>query len=140
MNLLHLYELLHRAIPNFNGIYYRHTNIEATTNLLKEGYNVIVCTDTILVGVLSLGFETISSITLNLYPENVIEIYDHALNGKWHEARETNDKLYHRIKSVVAQQSYDWIELTKAEFNKIVDFKVGGTRKPIITWHPWTRT
>jgi dihydrodipicolinate synthase/N-acetylneuraminate lyase len=139
LNLLRLFELLQRVVPNFDGIYYRHTNIETATNLLKEGHNIILSTDTILVGVLSLGFDAISSITLNLFPENVTEIYDLVLNGKLREARETNDKLYHRIKTVVAQQTLDWVELTKAEFNKITDIKVGGTRKPTITWNPWTR-
>jgi len=140
LNLLRLYELLQRVVPNFNGVYYRHTNIEAATNLLKEGHNIILSTDTILVGVLALGFETISSITLNLYPEQVTEIYEYVLNGKLREARETNDKLYHRIKGVVAQQTFDWVELLRKEFNKLTDFKVGGTRKPIITWNPWNRT
>ncbi|XP_031634410.1 N-acetylneuraminate lyase B-like [Contarinia nasturtii] len=140
LNLLRLYELLHSAIPNFDGIYYRHTNIEAATNLLKEGHNIILSTDTILVGVLTLGFETISSISLNLYPEHVTEIYEYVLNGKWREARETNDKLFHRIKGVVAQQTFDWVELLKREFNKMADFKVGETRKPTITWNPWNRT
>ena len=133
MNLIRLYDLLHRTIPNFDGIYYRHTDIELATNLLKEGHNVILSTDTILVGVLSLGFDAISSISLNLFPENVTEIYDLVLNAKLREAREVNDKLYRRIKDVVTPEENDWIKSMKLEFNKKVDFKIGEVRKPRVT-------
>jgi len=139
LNLLRLYELLKRTVTNFDGIYYRATNIEIATQILKENYNIILATDTILVGVLSLGFEAISSISLNLFPENLLEIYDLVLNGKLREARELNDKLFLRIKDIVTKESFDWVELFKREFNKRIDFKMGDVRKPRITWTPWNR-
>jgi len=139
LDLLRLYDLLKRTVTNFDGIYYRYTNIELATKLLKENYNIILATDTILVGVLSLGFEAISSISLNLFPEDLLEIYNLVLNGKLREARELNDKLYIRIKEIVTTESLDWVELFKREFNKRTDFKIGDVRIPRITWTPWNR-
>lgn len=139
VNLIRVYDLLHRSVPNFDGIYYRHTNIELATYLLKENYNIILSTDTILVGVLSLGFEAISSIALNLFPENITEIYDLVLNAKLREAREVNDKLYRKIKDVVTLEKTDWVESMKLEFNKKVDFKIGEVRKPRTTTNLWNK-
>lgn len=139
MNTLRLYDLLKRNITNFDGIYYRDTNIELATDLLKEGYNIILSTDTILPGVLTLGFEAISSITFNLFPEQIIEIYNLILNGKLREARDLNDKLYRRIKDTIGNVTTDRIEKFKIEFNKKVDFKVGETRKPRITYDWWNK-
>lgn len=135
VNLVRLTELLQRAYPNYSGVYYRHTNIELANTLLKEGHNVILSTDTILSGVLTLGFETISAITLNIYPEHVIEIYDNILNSKYREAREKDDKLYRQIKDIVAHKTQGWVELMKYEFNKKVDFKLGETRRPRTTYN-----
>lgn len=137
LNLLRMYELMKRDVPNFDGIYYRHTDIEVATNLLKEGHNIIVATDTCLLGVLALGFEAISSISSNLFAENVIEIYECVLNSKLREARELNDKLYRRIRDIVTPDTNDWIERMKIEFNKKTDFKIGELRKPRITWNWW---
>lgn len=137
--MIRLYDLLQRSIPNFDGIYYRHTDIEIATYLLKEGYNIILSTDTILVGVLSLGFDGISSIAMNLFPEIVTEIYDLVLNAKLREAREVNDKFYHRIREVVALQTQDWVGSMKLEFNKKADFKIGELRKPHITFDWWNK-
>lgn len=139
MNIIRAYDLLKRAIPNFDGIYYSHTNIELATNLLKEGYNIIINTDTILVGVLSLGFDAISSITINLYPENITEIYDLVINAKLREAREVYDKLYRRINDVIHTQTHDWVESMKLEFNKNAGFIIGELRKPHITWNWWDK-
>jgi len=139
LNILRLYDLLKRNVPSFDGIYYRHTDIELATNLLKEGYNIILSTDTILPGVLTLGFEAISSITLNLFPEQIIEIYNMILNGKLREARDLNDKLYRHIRDVLGNVTTDWIEHLKIEFNKKVDFKVGEIRKPHITYDWWNK-
>lgn len=135
VNLLRLYELLDRAYPNYSGVYYRYTNLELATTLLKEGYNIILSTDTILSGALTLGFETISAITLNLYPEYVIEIYENIRSSKYREARESDDKLYRRIKEIVAGKTYGWVEIMKTEFNKKVDFKIGETRRPRTTYN-----
>lgn len=134
MNLIRVYELIQRTVPNFVGIYYRHTNIEVANDLLKLGVNIILTTDTILSGVLTLGFDAISSIVYNIYPENVHEIYDLVLNTKLREATEINDKLYNRIKTILTG-TVDWIEVLKHELNKKVDFKVGELRKPRITWN-----
>lgn len=133
--MLRLYELLDRAYPNFSGVYYRHTNLELANTLLKEGYKIILSTDTILSGALILGFETISAITLNIFPEYVTEIYENVLNSKYREARENDEKLYRRIKDIVANKPYGWVELMKTEFNKKVDFKIGETRRPHTTYN-----
>lgn len=102
---------------------------------MKEGYNIILSTDTILSGALTLGFETISAITLNLYPEYVIEIYENIRSSKFREARESDDKLYRRIKEIVSGKTYGWVEIMKTEFNKKVDFKIGETRRPRTTYN-----
>lgn len=130
-----MHTLMQRTVPNFVGTYYRHNDIEHATCLLKEGHTIILGTDTTLVGVLTLGFDAISSITMNLYPETVTEIYEMVLNGKLREARDSNDKLYRRIKDVLGNEtSVDWVELMKMEFNKKTGIKVGELRKPRITY------
>lgn len=135
VNMVRLYELLKRTITTFGGFYYRHTDFEDATILLKEDTTVILSTDLTTVGVFTLGFDTISTITLNLYPEFVTEIYDYVRNGKLREARDTNDKLYRRIKDLVGDfTTTDWIEKFKYEFDKKTDIKVGGLRKPRITY------
>lgn len=131
---------MQRTVPNFVGTYYRYTDIEHATTLLKAGQYIILSTDTILTGVLTLGFDAISSITMNLYPENVTEIYDMVLNGKLREARDTNDKLYRRIKDVLGDETTaDWVEVMKLEFNKKTDIKVGELRKPRITYDRYNK-
>lgn len=134
MNLIRVNELIQRTITNWSGIYYRDTNIEVANDLLKQGGHIILTTDTILSGVLTLGFDAISSIAYNIFPENVTEIYDLVINTKLREASEINDKLYHRIKDILTG-TVDWIEVLKHELNKKVDFKVGELRKPRITWN-----
>lgn len=133
-----MHELIQRSVPNFSGLYYRHSNLEIAQDLLKEGLNIIICTDTILTGILSLGFDAISSIALNIFPENILEIYDLILNGKLRDARELNDKLYHRIKDVVGSPTVDWIEVLKLELNKKLDINLSVLRKPHTTWN-WGR-
>lgn len=132
--MLRLNELLQRSVTNFSGFYYRHTNLEIAQDLLKDGVNVIIATDTILTGVLVLGFDAISSVILNLFPENILEIHNFILNSKLREARELNEKLYRRIKDVIHSPTADWIEVMKLELNKKVDFKMGSLRKPHLTW------
>lgn len=139
LNLLRLVDLLERAYPNYSGVYYRHTNIELANALLKEGHHIILSTDTILTGVLTLGFETISAITLNIYPEHVTEIYEFIQNSKYREARERDEKLYRQIRDIIAHKDQGWVELMKSEFNKKVDFKIGETRRPRTTYNQYMK-
>lgn len=126
---------MQKAVPNFTGTFYRHNDIEHAHNLLKEGHKIIMATDTILIGVLSLGFDAISSVSMNLFPENVTQIYEMVLNGKLREAADYNDKLYRRIKDVLGQEtSVDWVGHMKLEFNKKSGINVGELRKPHITY------
>lgn len=127
-------DLLQRSVPNFSGFFYRHTNIEQAYDLLKDGVNLIIATDTILPGILTLGFEAIASVALNVFPENTVEIYDLMLNGKIREARDANDKLQRRIKDISHNHLTDPIEVMKLELNKKVDWKLGELRRPRLTW------
>lgn len=141
LNMVRLCELMKRSITTFAGFYYRHTDIKEATILLKEDITVIMNTDVTLVGVLTLGFDAITTMTLNLYPEFVTEIYDYVLNGKLRDARDTNDKLYRRIKDLVGDlTTTDWIEKFKYEFDKKTDIKVGELRKPRITYDFFKKT
>lgn len=135
MNLVRFHNLVLRSVNNYSGIYYRDTNIELVEDLLKFGAHLILSTDTILVGALALGVDAISSITLNVYPENIVEIYELILNNKLHEARELNNKLYLRIRDIVTDPTIDWVELFKVEFNKRIDIKIGHVRRPQITFN-----
>lgn len=136
--MVRMYDLLKRTITTFTGFYYRYTDIEVATILLKEDTTVIIDTDLIFLGVLTLGFDTISTITMHLYPEFITEIYDYVFTGKFREARDTTDKYYRRIKDMVGDYTKltttDWVEKFKYEFDKKTDIKVGELRKPRITF------
>lgn len=136
MNLLRFYELIEKSCPNFRGIFYRHSDIEMAYDLLKTGCHLIMCSDTLFTGLKSLGFDGFCSISLNLWPERVMEIYDYMCHWKLREAYEVHNKLCDCIREICNNKlTYcDWVEAFKLKFTKVVDFNVGGLRQPRCTW------
>lgn len=136
VNILRFYELIGKSCTNFCGVFYRCGDVELAYDLHKTGCHVILCTDTLLPGVMTLGFNTFCMISLNVCTDSVHQIYEHMCNSKLREAYDVYNKYYTFIKEICNNQvAYcDWVEVFKCKFNKVVDFNVGGVRKPHVTF------
>lgn len=134
--MIRFYELIGKTCPNFNGLFYRYYDIEMAQELFNKGCRLIMCTDTLLTGLQSLGFDAFCMISLNLWPEQVKETYDLMCNLKLREARELHTKLCDCIKETCDNRLtyWDWVGSFKEKFSKIVGFNLGGLRKPRTTW------
>ncbi|XP_055298499.1 N-acetylneuraminate lyase B-like [Sitodiplosis mosellana] len=136
LNMVRFYELIQKSCPNFCGIFYRYGEIEVAYALWKNGCHLIMCNDTLLPGLKSLGFDAFCLISLNLWPEKVMETYGYTCQWKLREAYEVHIKLCDCIKEICNNhlKYCDWVEAFKSKFGKVVDFNVGGLRKPHCTW------
>lgn len=112
---------------------YTNGDMEIGVQLIKKGRNIILGADTILWGALALGFDAAILTTLSICPELIRQIYDHFLDNKQIEGREAQLQLNRRIKEILAQDTGEWVENMKNEFNRTNEtFKVGPVRKPTI--------
>lgn len=112
---------------------YTNGDMEIGVQLIKKGRNIILGADTILWGALALGFDAAILTTLSICPELIRQIYDHFLDNKQKEGREAQLQLNRRIKEILAQDTGEWVENMKNEFNRTNEtFKVGPVRKPTI--------
>lgn len=127
-------ELVTKYVTNFRGIFYGHDNIAMAYDLFKDGYNVIVCQETLFTGLRFLGFDTFCFISLNLYPEQFKQMYEYMGNYKYREAYDLFNKYYETVKDLFKNQPYDFVEIFKTKFNKMVDFNLGGLRRPQYTF------
>lgn len=127
-------DMVEKCCNNFCGIIWRDTDIECATSLLRDGRKIIVCCDTTMCAWMTIGFDTLICITLNIVPDLVKEIHDCMCRDKVTEARDYQWKLIRRCKEICVEDTCDWIECMKREFNKVhTTFNVGGLRKPICT-------
>lgn len=126
-------DLVTKYVNNFGGIFYGHTDIVVAQELLKMNVHVIIVHDTLLVGLKTLGFDTFSFIGLNIWADRFKEILDLLNNYKLREAIDIHVKILDNIKDLFKNQMLDLVDIFKMKFNKIVDFNVGGVRKPIVT-------
>lgn len=128
-------DLVTKYVNNFGGIFYGHTDIVVAQELLKTGYKVIITHDTtLLLGLKTLGFDTFSFIGLNILPDHFKEIIDLLNNYKLREAIDIHTKILDIFKDTFKNQVLDYVDILKLKFNKIVDFNVGGVRKPVLTF------
>lgn len=132
MNILRFYGLIEKTCKNFVGIFYRCDDVELAYDLYKTNCHVIMCANTILLSLMTLGFDAFCMISLNTYPECIRGIYDFMINSKLREAYDANTKYYTYIKEISTTKigCFDWVEVFKGKFNEAVDFNVGGLRKP----------
>lgn len=128
-------DMVTKYVNNFGGIFYGHTDIVVAQELLKDGYHVIIVHDTLLLGLKTLGFDTFSFIGLNIWPDRFKEIIDLLNNFKLRDAFDIHTKILDNIKDLFKNQMLDYVEILKLKFNKIVDFNVGGVRKPFVTFN-----
>lgn len=130
MNLARFYDLAERHISSFCGIEYADGNLAEAVTVLKEGRNVLLGSDTVLVAGLSLGLDSAILTTLNICPEYVSDIYDSICNNKLHDAQEAQKKLNQRVWDITKMGKLDWNEAMKTEFNKVnPQFQCGPWRK-----------
>jgi N-acetylneuraminate lyase len=131
LDLPRFLELAEQHISTFCGIDYVNGDLTEAVTLLKQGRNIFIGHDTILVAALALGFDAAILTTLNIVPEFVITIYESILNNKLREAQEAQIKLNHRIGEITNYGKLDWVESMKTEFNKVnTVFQAGPWRKP----------
>lgn len=131
VNLVRFCDLAEQNINTFCGIEFAHGDLAEGVQILKEGRNVLLGCDSILVAGLSLGFDAAILSSLNIVPEFVINILDSVYNSKLHEAQEAQNKLNERVWAITDHGRLDWLETMKNEFNKInADFQCGPWRKP----------
>lgn len=126
-------DLVSKYVNNFSGILYGDTDIVVAQELLREGYHVIIAHETLLLGLKSLGFDTFSFISLNIWPDRYKEIIELLNNYKLREAIDIHYKLVDSLREIFKNQMLDYVEILKLRLNKIVDFNLGGVRKPILT-------
>lgn len=123
-------DLMEREIPSFRGLKYTNGDMEIGIQMLKEDRNILLGADTILIGALSLGFDSAILTTLSICPEYSIEILKHCENSDYNAALEAQKKLNLRIKEIMSNGTGEWVESMKKEFNKLnLGFKAGSTRK-----------
>lgn len=131
------YDIIEREIPMFCGIKYTNGDMEVGVQLLKEGRNILLGSDTILLGALSLGFDAAILTSLNICPAQVSEIYNHWVNGRSREGLMAQKKLNNRIKEILSLGTGEWVENMKTEFNKVhPNLNVGPVRKPLMSNAP----
>lgn len=130
--MLRLCKLTDRTITNFCGIFWGGKDIDMAYDVMKEGYHCIMTHHKLLTGLMTLGFDTVCLISLNLWPERVREIHHYMCNWKLHEAHGVFTKLTDSIRETckVTSTECDVIEIFKHKFNTLVDFSVGDIRKP----------
>lgn len=117
----------------FCGIKYTNGDMEIGIQLLKEGRNILLGSDTILWGALSLGFDAAILTSLNICPEIIREIYDHWENNRSREGLATQLKLNQRVKEILSSGTGEWVECMKFEFNKVIGhLNAGPVRKPTV--------
>lgn len=126
-------DLVTKYVNNFGGIFYGHTDIVVAQELLKMNVHVIIVHDTLLLGLKTLGFDTFSFIGLNIWTDRFKEIIDLLNNYKLRDAIDIHTKILTDFKDLFKGQMLDVVDILKLKFNKIVDFNVGGVRKPIVT-------
>jgi len=130
LNLARFCDLAEEHIPTFCGIEYANGDLAEGVTVLKEGRNVLLGSDTVLVAGLTLGFDAAILTTLNICPEYAVNIYDFVNNNKLREAREAQVKLTKRIFDITKRGQLDWNEAMKTEFNKVnKPFQCGPWRK-----------
>lgn len=121
---------MERQVSTFRGLKYTNGDMEIGIQILKEGRNILLGADTILIGALSLGFDSAILTTLSICPEYSIEILKHCENGEYNAALGAQKKLNRRIKDILANGTGEWVESMKKEFNKLnLGFRAGLTRK-----------
>lgn len=131
MNLARFYELAEQHIDTFSGVEFADGDLAEGVKILKQGRNVLLGCDTVFVGALALGFDAAVLTTLNVVPEFVTRIWELVINNKWHEAREEQVRLNHRVWQITEHGKWNWIDSMKAEFNKVNPiFECGPWRKP----------
>lgn len=126
-------DMITKYVKNFNGIFYGHTDIVMALELLKTNHHIIITHETLLLGLKTLGFDTFSFISMNIWPDRFKEIIDLLNNYKLREAIDVHTKLIDNFRNVFKNQMFDYVDILKLKFNKIVDFTVGGVRKPFVT-------
>lgn len=134
VDLLRLLRLAEKELPMLAGLYYAHDYIDRVM-LLKEKlpyFNYIIGTGTSIEGHLVQGFEAISMIAMNLYPEMIKELYDRLKDFKLREAMLVRDKLVKRIFDTMRLDTdVDLVEIMKKEMSKTLN--MGPLRKPRTT-------
>lgn len=130
VNLARFCDLAEKRISTFCGIEYANGDLAEGVTVLKQGRNVLLGSDTVLVAGLALGFDAAILTTLNICPELAVKIYDSVYDNKLLEARETQRKLTQRIFDITNRGQLEWNEAMKTEFNKINStFQCGPWRK-----------
>jgi len=126
-------DLVSKYVNNFSGIMYGDTDIIVAQELLRDGYHVIIAHETLLLGLKSLGFDTFSFISLNIYPDRFKEIIELLNTYKLREALDIHYKIIDNLREIFKNQMLDYVQILKLRLNKIVDFNLGGVRKPNLT-------
>lgn len=133
--MVRFYDIIEREMPMFCGIKYTNGDMEIGVQLLREGRNILLGSDTILWGALSLGFDAAILTSLNICPAMVSDIYSHWVNSRSHDGLMAQKKLNNRVKKILSFGSGEWVENMKTEFNKVhPNLNVGPVRKPTVMY------
>lgn len=128
------YDLIEKEVPTFRGLKYTNGDMEIAVDLMKEGRNIMLGSETILWGALNLGFDAAILTSLSICPEIIRDIYESYLNNKSKEGLAAQLKLNRRVKEILSTGTGEWVECMKNEFNRVSStFKAGTVRRPTIT-------
>jgi N-acetylneuraminate lyase len=119
-------------ISNFAGIKYTSGDLEKGLACLQDGLQVFLGADTILLGALALGFDSAIMTSLNIIPEQSIQILELMKEGKVDQARELQMQINEFVKTTLKDGGGDWVTSMKKAFNKKFVLKhLGPVRKPL---------
>lgn len=129
------YEMSEKEITNFGGIFFADGNLEIAAETMKTGRTVIMAMGTTMLGAMMTGLEAFSMTVMNICPEWISEMWEHAMNNRFKEAMVCQEKIVKRVRDIWTHDT-DLIVRMKMEFNKVNSgIKMGPTRKPM-----WTET
>lgn len=121
-----------KEIKNFAGIKYTSGDLEKGLACLQDGLQVFLGADTILVGALALGFESAIMTSLNIIPEESIQILKLMKNGEVEKARELQMQINEFVKSALKRGGGEWVPSMKKAFNEtFAGLSMGDVRKPL---------
>lgn len=119
-----------KEIPNFAGIKYSSGDLEKALPCLNNG-QVLIGSNTILIGALALGFNSAIMTSLNVFPEPSVKMMKYFNSGEFYKAQEQQRVLNDFIQSSMKKYG-DWLPSMKKTFNdRFNDISMGEVRKPL---------
>lgn len=142
VNMPRFLDLAEAAIPNFCGLKYTSSDLAIGAACLKPstGRSVFLGADTVLSGALVLGFDSACMTTLNMWPQQTLQImsaFGEATNAgiATAEIQKAQQELNGKIAKAL-QRSGDWVADMKAAMHEELErtdasFRLGASvRRP----------